>query len=134
MKKKGKTNGQHRKGRSMSAGNVEQLMQFVDDQESVSRERTFTTQIDLVPFETNYDIKKQNEIQLSLQEMDKKYGHVEIEVNEDESHAKFMEDSNNEEADLQPVNVDHNQMRMKYLSRLAKQQVWLSPMKQPKVS
>ena len=67
--------------------------------------------------------------------MDKIYGSAEIDYNEDETNAKFLEDeSQNEEAELQPVNVDHNQMRMKYLSRLAKQQVWLSPMKQPKVS
>ena len=36
--------------------------------------------------------------------------------------------------DLRLPKQDENKMRMRYLSKLSKEQVWLPPLKQPKVS
>jgi hypothetical protein len=39
-----------------------------------------------------------------------------------------------EEYELRVPKQDQNKMRMRYLSKLSKEQVWLPPIKQPKAS
>lgn len=69
--------------------------------------------------------------------MESQSQNVNFNINETETTFNFPMNNDSIEEDTYDLKVrkpDSNTMRMRYLSKLSKEQVWLPPLKQPKAS